>query len=301
LMCGDGANDCAALKAADVGISLSEAEASVAAPFTSHTPDISCVLDVIKEGRAALVTSFSCFKYMALYSLIQFTTITLLYSFASSLGDFQFLYIDLFIIIPVAVAMARTLPYPTLHTKRPTASLVSKKVLTSIVGQIAITAVAQFWAFYWVRAQTWYTPPPPYEPGNSDKLEATNFENSALFLVSSFQYVLTAAVFSIGPPFRKSMWTNGWLMFSLAILGLINMVVLLSPPKFAMILLDLMILPYSARTTLFAGVAVNIIVSVMFERWCVQYLAGIVGSLIKGYQERRRIRLAKAYKLVDGR
>ena len=69
LMCGDGANDCAALKAADVGISLSEAEASVAAPFTSRTPDISCVLDVIKEGRAALVTSFSCFKYMLVYYL----------------------------------------------------------------------------------------------------------------------------------------------------------------------------------------------------------------------------------------
>ena len=64
LMCGDGANDCAALKAADVGLSLSEAEASVAAPFTSRTPDISCVIEVLKEGRAALVTSFSCFKYM---------------------------------------------------------------------------------------------------------------------------------------------------------------------------------------------------------------------------------------------
>lgn len=64
LMCGDGANDCAALKAADVGISLSEAEASVAAPFTTSTPDIGCVINVIKEGRAALVTSFSCFKYM---------------------------------------------------------------------------------------------------------------------------------------------------------------------------------------------------------------------------------------------
>jgi cation-transporting ATPase 13A3/4/5 len=34
-MCGDGANDCCALIAADVGLSLSQAEASIAAPFTS--------------------------------------------------------------------------------------------------------------------------------------------------------------------------------------------------------------------------------------------------------------------------
>lgn len=34
-MCGDGANDCAALKAADSGVSLSNSEASIAAPFNS--------------------------------------------------------------------------------------------------------------------------------------------------------------------------------------------------------------------------------------------------------------------------
>lgn len=101
--CGDGANDCGALTAADVGVSLSEAEASVAAPFTSRRFDISCVLNIIRDGRAALVTSFSCFQYMALYSAIQFTTVSILYTFGSNLGDFQFLFIDLFLILPIAV------------------------------------------------------------------------------------------------------------------------------------------------------------------------------------------------------
>lgn len=153
--CGDGANDCGALKAADVGISLSEAEASVAAPFTSRVFDISCVPQVIQEGRAALVTSFSCFKYMSLYSAIQFTSVSFLYASASNLGDFQFLYIDLLLILPIAIFMGWTGPYPVLSRKRPTASLVSRKVLTPLLGQIFITVMVQLIGFEYVHKQSW--------------------------------------------------------------------------------------------------------------------------------------------------
>lgn len=78
-MCGDGANDCGALKAAHSGISLSDAEASVAAPFTSKAANIECVPNLIKEGRCALVTSFGVFKFIAGYSLTQFTSVLILY------------------------------------------------------------------------------------------------------------------------------------------------------------------------------------------------------------------------------
>ncbi|CAO1631581.1 unnamed protein product [Sympodiomycopsis kandeliae] len=267
-MCGDGANDCGALKAADIGISLSEAEASVAAPFTSRSPDISCVIEVVKEGRAALVTSFSCFKYMALYSLIQFTTIEILYSFGSSLGDFQFLWIDLAIIIPIAVSMSRTEPYPGLHIKRPTANLVSKKVLTSMLAQVIICSAAQGLVFFYTRAQPFYTPPVV----NPDKLDVINPENSALFLVSSFQYILVAAIFSVGPPYRKPMWSNAWLMVCLVFLTALSAYFLFVPSGFFFDLLGLVEFPSYFHLGLAVIVLVNTALSFFAEMYLVKPL-----------------------------
>lgn len=69
-MCGDGSNDCSALKTADTGVSLSNSDASIAAPFTSQIQDISAMVELLKEGRSALVTSFQIFKYNGLYAMV---------------------------------------------------------------------------------------------------------------------------------------------------------------------------------------------------------------------------------------
>ena len=141
--CGDGANDCGALKAADVGVSLSEAEASIAAPFTSKVQNISCIINLLRYGRAALVTSFQTFKFITLYSVIQFTSVTVVYNYLVDLTNANYYYADIFLIIPLSAAMAIQEAHSQLSKYQPGDRLVSWPILTSFLGQSAIQIIFQ--------------------------------------------------------------------------------------------------------------------------------------------------------------
>ena len=142
-VCGDGANDCGALKSANVGVSLSEAEASIAAPFTSLKPSISCMVEILRQGRAALVTASVTFRYMAMYSMIQFISNLLHYSMGSNLTDHQFLYIDMFVISSVAATLGRAHPSERLASITPKANLIDLKVALLLTLHVTLTFAFQ--------------------------------------------------------------------------------------------------------------------------------------------------------------
>ncbi|XP_006866405.1 PREDICTED: probable cation-transporting ATPase 13A2 [Chrysochloris asiatica] len=225
-MCGDGANDCGALKAADVGISLSQAEASVVSPFTSSMASIECVPMVIREGRCSLDTSFSVFKYMALYSLTQFISVLILYTINTNLGDVQFLAIDLAITTTVAVLMSRTGPALVLGRARPPGALLSLPVLGSLLLQVAMVAGVQLGGYFLAVSQPWFVPLNKTVPA-PDNLP--NYENTVVFSLSSFQYLILAAAVSKGAPFRQPLYTNVPFLVALAFLGCILAGLILVP------------------------------------------------------------------------
>ncbi|KAM0238564.1 hypothetical protein ACHAPO_003532 [Fusarium lateritium] len=290
--CGDGANDCGALKAADVGISLSEAEASVAAPFTSRVFDIRCVLEVIKEGRAALTTSFSCFKYMSLYSAIQFTSVTFLYARASNLGDFQFLFIDLALILPIAIFMGWAGPAPRLCRKRPTADLVSRKVLTPLLGFMLICIAFQAVAYVTVKEQSWYIPPVVHK----DEPSIENSQNTALFLFSCFEYILSGIIMNAGRPFRQRTTQNWPFATTIFIALLITVYMILTPAKWVTDLMQLTEMSWDYELFLIALGAAYFAVAWAFEHFLALKLARLIGSIQQSVTGKGKKR--KEYKVI---
>uniref|UniRef100_A0A8V5HDH5 Cation-transporting P-type ATPase N-terminal domain-containing protein n=1 Tax=Melopsittacus undulatus TaxID=13146 RepID=A0A8V5HDH5_MELUD len=226
-MCGDGANDCGALKMAHAGISLSEQEASVASPFTSQIPNIQCVLELIsREGRAALVASFAVVKCLTLYGMIQFVGTALLFWQLQIFGNRQYLIQKAVITLLVCLTMSLTEAYPKLAPYCPPVQLISPPLLFSIILNVCFTIIMQTCGFLLVKQQPWYCCMLPYRhcsPGNqtmsgsspggnstgsSSQSNVLSYEDTTLWPLSSVNCIIVAFVFSKGKPFPKPIYTN---------------------------------------------------------------------------------------------
>lgn len=267
-MCGDGANDCGALRAAHTGISLSELESSVAAPFTSSDPDIVCVSRVLREGRAALTTSFGVFKFMIAYSLTEFFSVAFLYYFDSNLTDFQFLFIDVALIVNFAFFFGMTEAYTGKLCKiPPLTSLLGLVPLFSLLGQMFFIGLAQYLAYFALTRFPWYVRH-TYEGEEANEC----WENYAIFAVSMFQYIVMAIIFSHGAPYRKSIVTNKQLMVSMAIMTALCVYIAISPAEWLAHFLQLR-MPKDVLLCyiVLAIVVVHFLVALFFERVIIQY------------------------------
>ncbi|XP_053315067.1 probable cation-transporting ATPase 13A4 [Spea bombifrons] len=276
-MCGDGANDCGALKVAHAGISLSELEASVASPFTSKTPNIECVPKLIKEGRNCLVTSFCVFKYVAMYAMIELICLMLLFWEQTILGNRHYLMQDVAITITVSLTMSLTGPAPVLAPYRPAGQLISPPLLLSMVLNFIFSLIVQTIGFTLVQQQPWYNetdifsaclPPNHTAFTNTEEKEPLanqNFLSTTMWFISGMNLIIVEFVFSKGKPFRQPLYANYVFSFMIAAQLAAYIFVYFADIESVYQAMELICTPYYWRGNVFIMVAVLFAVSYIVE------------------------------------
>eukprot|EP00300_Choanocystis_sp_HF-7_P024223 c25631_g1_i1.p1 GENE.c25631_g1_i1~~c25631_g1_i1.p1 ORF type:complete len:1297 (+),score=301.51 c25631_g1_i1:36-3926(+) len=217
LMCGDGGNDCGALRAAHVGVALSDAEASVVSPFSGLSRSCMDVVNVLRLGRCALASSLASYRYMIMYGQVEtFNQIINAY-FSITFYEWCWVFMDGLWV----VTLAFTLPYAHAAKKladmRPPSSLLGAYTLSSVLGTLAIhfsfvcLAFGVLWNEDWFKCRHWI----PIAIDDITKI-GDNYESTVLFLVSGSQYISSAMAFNFGLKYR-SPWLYNWRLWILVI------------------------------------------------------------------------------------
>jgi cation-transporting ATPase 13A2 len=101
------------------------------------------MVELIKECRAGLVTNFSLFNILALYSLIQYTSSNICIYFYSYPGDFQFLYWDVFGNFFFFIVFGYTQTADKLSKEKPSRSLLTVTNLLQVFIMFIIQLAGQ--------------------------------------------------------------------------------------------------------------------------------------------------------------
>ncbi|KAK7082436.1 hypothetical protein SK128_023001 [Halocaridina rubra] len=264
-MCGDGCNDCGALKVANCGISLSSSEASVAAPFTSTSFDVQCVPILIREGRAALVSLFTAFKYNVSMCFSSLICVLFQFSVNTMPTDRQYLIMDLLLGTIPGLVIGITGAASYLVPRRPTKRILSPLPALSILSFLAFQTLTYWCVLNYVESQPWFE---PVEYNGKILPPVPSYENTALMLVNFHAFNIGVIVYSHSSPYRARIYTNYMLSPYLVLSVIFCLFVNFDRGDWMTELLNFYAFPDSfIAAMIFFAVSISCLVCLVWERW----------------------------------
>lgn len=145
-------------------------------------------------------------------------------------------------------------------------SLVAIRNLIPLILQILTCGTIQILALCYLIRQPWFEPLPP-----SKQEVVVSWENTVIFCVSSFQYLILALVYSKGKPYRESVIHNFWLLFTILILICFLIMIVIYPNKVVTDFFDVIYLGHITeeqklfRYTLLAFPLMHFVIAILIE------------------------------------
>lgn len=236
-MCGDGGNDCAALKTAHVSVALSDSEAALFASFSSSRKSIGVVSDVLLQGRATLATALSSYKFLIIYGQILAILGLAQAYFKLVISLMCWIALDGLAAVGLSWALTRSLAETKFVCARPTAQVLGAITLVSCLGQVFLYGCFTVLTIALLKAQDWYKCN-EFDGSLANLNEwwtlADNFEAETIAQVSMAQVAIVAAACNLGGRFKKRWINNRWFLLVWSVfVSLVAFLILAGPNPFS--------------------------------------------------------------------
>ncbi|TMW63721.1 hypothetical protein Poli38472_002662 [Pythium oligandrum] len=187
-------------------------DASIASPFTSRAPSIKGCVDIIRQGRCALVTTMQMYQILAVNCLISSYSLSVLYLDKVKYANSQLMALGMISTV-ASITLSRATPLDTLSPVRPLTSIFHPALFSSLVGQFALHLGCMI---YLTELAKEYTPTGDVAHSKPGEFKP-NVMSTVIFLINGVQTVSVCAVNYKGRPFMKSMTENPGLLYSLGL------------------------------------------------------------------------------------